>query len=105
MEQDALLGQIVDKYQILERIGSGGVAHVYKAVHIENQAVYALKVIRRSLLDNDYAVHRFRGEIDILQQLKHPHIVDLFASGKIDNRPYMLIEYLPLGTLRHFLVE
>lgn len=63
------------RYQILEKIGSGGMGDVYRAIHRSMSRPVAIKVLKRHLFENDRAVARFHNEIKVAAQLNHPNIV------------------------------
>jgi uncharacterized protein (TIGR03067 family) len=92
---DALVGRRLGPYLIQERVGSGGMGTVYRALR---QADYrqqvAVKVIL-SGLDSDEIVPRFQTERQVLAELEHAHIARLFDGGVTDDgRPYFVMEYI-----------
>jgi serine/threonine protein kinase len=98
-----LSGERIDRYQILEKIGEGGMATVYKAHDTRLERDVALKLIRRSafppeMLDNILA--RFEREAKSLARLSHPNIVTVHDYGEHDGAPYLVLEYCPGGDLR-----
>ena len=70
------------KYEIREELGSGSMGTVYRARYTEDDRLVALKIIAYGLSASETALARFEREATILKQLKHPHIVRLFATGK-----------------------
>jgi serine/threonine protein kinase len=104
LTSDPLVGSIIDgKYQIAERIGSGGMGTVYKAVHISLGAPRAVKVMRRELAGDPTLVARFRDEARMAEGLRHPNLVALFDFGQLaDGGCYIvsaLVEGASLATL------
>jgi serine/threonine protein kinase len=99
-------GLLVGSYVVLDRIGTGGMGKVFKAVHRESQAIVALKVLPPSLTRRKRsAVERFRQEAESLAKLKHPNIVRCFEPVTEVNGVYFLVmEYVPGRDLR-YLVE
>lgn len=98
-----LTGKRIDRYQILEKHGEGGMATVYKARDTRLERDVALKLIRRSafpaeMLDNILA--RFEREAKSLARLSHPNIVTVYDYGEHDGVPYLVLEYCPGGDLR-----
>ena len=90
------IGQKVGPFQIEKELGSGAMGSVYLA-HYENegkQKIVALKVIAFGLLGNEGAMARFNRESSILKQLRHPHIVRLFATGQYKSTPFIAMEYV-----------
>jgi serine/threonine protein kinase len=97
-----LTGQRIERYQILEKLGEGGMATVYKARDTRLERDVALKLIRRSafpaeMLDNILA--RFEREAKSLARLSHPNIVTVHDYGEHDGAPYLVLEYCPGGDL------
>jgi tetratricopeptide (TPR) repeat protein len=92
---DALLGCRIGPYLIQERVGSGGMGSVYRALRQDAyQQQVALKVIRPGL-DSDEILRRFHTERQVLAELQHPHIARLLDGGATDDgRPYFVMEYI-----------
>src|SRR3954468_7483714 len=93
---------IRDKYQILEKIGAGGMAVVYLAKHLAFNELRAIKVVNSRLLDDENFLRRFRSEAIITRKLTHPNAVrvdDLDSTE--DGRPFMVMEYVHGKDLRH----
>jgi serine/threonine protein kinase len=86
-------------YIIQEKLGSGGMAVVYKALVEESGATVALKILRNSLAEHAGVVERFKQEATIAQRLRHPHIVAVNRFGAIKGRYFLELQYLPGGTL------
>ncbi len=97
-------GYFVDGYIILDRIGKGQMAGVYKAVHSTGQIV-ALKVLASSKAKNSHLLARFQREARLLTQLNHPNIVRAYqlASTRAENGSpgvhYIAMEFLEGETL------
>ena len=93
----------ISQYQIIEQIGQGGMAKVYKALDTRLEREVAIKIIRRGAFppdDLDRILKRFEREAKSLARLSHPHIVKVLDSGEHDGSPYLVLEYLPGGTLK-----
>jgi non-specific serine/threonine protein kinase/serine/threonine-protein kinase len=93
---DALLGQALGPYRIVELVGSGGMGAVYRAVRIDEQfeKQVAIKIVRRGL-DTDLVLSRFKSERRILARLDHPGLARLLDGGTTpDGRPYLVMEYV-----------
>lgn len=84
---------------VQEKLGSGGMAVVYKAVHEQTGAVVALKILRGSIAEHPGMADRFKQEATIVNRLRHPHIVAVNDYGVIRGRPYMQLQYMSRGTL------
>jgi serine/threonine protein kinase len=86
-------------YIVQEKLGTGGMAVVYKAVHEEKQTTVALKVLRASLTEQDEVIERFKQEVAIANRLRHRYIVPVNDYGVLKGRSYMEMQYMPGGTL------
>lgn len=86
-------------YIVLEKLGGGGMAVVYRARHEETGAIVALKILRASLMEQPGIVERFKQEAVIATRLRHPHIVPVNNYGAIKGRYYLEMDYLSGGTL------
>jgi serine/threonine protein kinase len=95
---------VLGPYLILSRIGKGGMGFVYQARHQLMNRVVALKVIHKQALANPEAVQRFRREIELAAQLSHPNIVAAYDASQVDDRHFLVMEYVE-GTDLHHLVE
>lgn len=98
-----LTGQSFGRYHILEQLGEGGMATVYKAYDTRLEADVAVKVIRTDNISSgtmDQALIRFEREAKALARLTHPNIVKVIDYGEHDGKPYLVMEYLPSGTLK-----
>jgi len=89
-----LVGQNLGPFYIEKELGSGAMGSVFRARYTEDDRLVALKLISLNLLGNDSALTRFEREANILKQLRHPHIVRLFATGKWRGTPFFAMEYV-----------
>jgi eukaryotic-like serine/threonine-protein kinase len=75
--------------------GEGGFASLYRAKRIDSGQEVALKVLHRHLLTDDQALERLRREAAIVNELRHPHIVQVFECGEVGaGRPFIVMEWL-----------
>lgn len=81
-------------YQIVERIGEGGMGTVYKALHVHLQRFVAIKLLRSRHLGDERALERFRQEMAAVGRLEHPNIVRAHDAGEIDGFHYLAMELL-----------
>jgi len=93
-------GTTLGRYQILEPLGSGGMATVYKAYEPSLDRAVALKVIRPGLSAEADFVARFRREAQAVARLAHPNIVQVFAFDESDGQLFLAMQYLEGGTLK-----
>jgi serine/threonine protein kinase len=97
-------GYFLGSYRILERIGKGRMAGVYRAVDPRGQ-VFALKVLPPSRTVDTEAYARFRREARLAIRLQHPSIVRTFGLGQANDVHFIIMEYLDGETLQTLLEE
>jgi serine/threonine protein kinase len=98
-----LIGQSLGRYHILEQLGEGGMAIVYKAFDTRLERDVAVKVIRVDQFAPaalERILKRFEREARALARLTHPNIVHVNDYGEQDGIPYLVMDYLPGGTLQ-----
>ncbi len=83
-----------ERYEILEKIGVGGMATVYKAKERKTGRLVALKVPQERFLGDPRFVRRFHREAEVLARLDHPNIVRVYDHGQLDGVHYIAMEYL-----------
>jgi serine/threonine protein kinase len=95
---DPLIGRVLDgKYQIIERIGSGGMGTVYRALHLTLGAHRAAKVMRRELADDAAFIGRFQREARVVERLRHPNLVSLHDFGQMPDGTWYIVSELVDG--------
>ena len=98
-----LINQSLGRYHILEQIGEGGMATVYKAYDTRLETEVAVKVIRTEMFPPvilDRVLQRFEREAKALAKLNHPNIVSVIDYGKYGDAPYLVMKYMSGGTLK-----
>lgn len=97
-------GQLLgNRYELIERIGGGGMAVVYKArCRLLNRYV-AVKILRTEFTDDEEFVKRFRIEAQAAASLSHPNIVPIFDVGHDNNIHYIVMEYVDGITLKEYI--
>jgi serine/threonine protein kinase len=88
----------INQYKIVDRLGRGRMAGVYKAQHQSGQVV-AIKVLPPSKSRNTQLLRRFRREVKLALKLKHPNVVRSFQVGSLGELHYLVMEYLEGETL------
>src|SRR5262249_48735499 len=88
----------INQYKILDRLGRGRTAGVYRAVHQLGQVV-AIKVLPPSKGKNPQLRARFQRELRLAMRLKHPNVVRSFQVGEVNGLHYLVMEYLEGETL------
>ena len=99
----AFIGQSIGRYHIIEQLGQGGMATVYKAFDTRLECDVAIKFIRKEKLtaeNADKALKRFKIEAQKTAQLSHPNIVPITDYGEHEGSPYLVMRYIPGGTLK-----
>ncbi|MEO1992161.1 MAG: protein kinase [Pirellulales bacterium] len=84
--------QFLGPYQLLSRLGHGGMGAVYEAVEQRSGQTVAIKVLAAHLVDDAGVRGRFQTEIETLKSLKHSGIIQLLAYGEEDGHPYFAME-------------
>jgi len=92
-------GTRLGPYEIVSRIGAGGMGEVYRARDTRLNRTVAIKILLASYLDSDAARKRFEHEARALSSLNHPHICALYDVGHQDGIDYLVMEYLDGETL------
>ncbi|MCA9674617.1 MAG: serine/threonine protein kinase, partial [Myxococcales bacterium] len=100
--QDPFLGKVIDgRYEILARIGEGGMGVVYKAKQTSIDRVIAIKMLNPQMASDETWVNRFYNEAKACSRLQHPNTIRMFDFGRTqDGRLYMTMEFLDGLTLR-----
>ncbi len=98
--------QFLGKYQLLERIGKGGMAEVFRGYHQRLDRYVAIKVLHPFLAEDEEFQARFAREAQNIARLKHPNIVQVydFDYDSLTNRYYMVMELVQGVTLKDYLV-
>ncbi len=95
-----------EKYEILEKLGQGGMGTVYKARHLVFNEIRAIKIVSAELASNPDFLERFRTEAIIMRRLRHPTAVRVKDIDKTDdNRPFLVMEYIEGNSLREVLAR
>ena len=93
------IGQIIkERYEVVEILGEGGMAFVYKARDKQLQRDVAIKTLKPNYVNQEKFVDRFRREAQTAANLNHPNIVQIFDWG-IEDEPYFVMEYIEGNTL------
>lgn len=89
------IGSLLDeRYRITSRIGHGGMSEVYEATDIISRSTVAIKMIREDVMKNPVNLKRFENEATIAASLSHDNIVRIYNHGTINDRPYIVNEYI-----------
>ena len=96
---------LIEKYQILELIGEGGMAKVYKAKHIRLNNIVAIKVLNEELVKKNSIKQRFENEARIMAGLTHPNIVKIIDYIEKDQILAIVMEYLEGTSLTNYIKQ
>ncbi|MGH2626686.1 MAG: serine/threonine-protein kinase [Anaerolineales bacterium] len=105
MVRSGLSGERLGSYQLIEQVGSGGMATVYRAVDSRSGAERAVKILSPSIGSDEQFVRRFRREGRLLARLKHPNIVPVVDYGETGQVFYLVMPFIEGETLQRKLVH
>jgi len=100
MTNDPLIGKHLGSYQILEPIGQGGMATVYKAMQPAMNRTVAVKILTAQMASNATFQARFKQEAQMIASLEHPHILPVFDLGEQDGLVYIAMRFMGFGTVQ-----
>ncbi|MDO4287674.1 MAG: Stk1 family PASTA domain-containing Ser/Thr kinase [Eubacterium sp.] len=92
-----------NRYEIIELIGRGGMAYVYKAKDLKLNRFVAVKVLREEYTENEQFIKKFDRESQAAAGLSHPNIVSVYDVGVEDDIYYIIMEYVDGITLKQYL--
>jgi eukaryotic-like serine/threonine-protein kinase len=87
-------GALSGRYDLGDRLGSGGMSNVYRATDLTLERTVAVKILAEHLSDDERFVERFRREALAVAKLIHPNIVQVYDTGKDEGRHYIVMEYV-----------
>ena len=101
---DQYIGKMLDnRYEILERIGTGGMAVVYKAKCHRLNRLVAIKILKSDLAQNEEFRRRFNAESQAVAQLSHPNIVSVYDVSRGGDMEYIVMELIDGITLKQYM--
>ncbi|MBN1679526.1 MAG: PD40 domain-containing protein [Anaerolineae bacterium] len=98
-----LTGANLGPYRILEQIGRGGMATVFKAYHPLTDRHVAIKVLPEELAEEPGFLERFEREAKVVANLQHVHILPVFDYGEANGITYLVMPFISTGTLKSYL--
>ncbi len=96
---DNLVGKQIGGYEILDMIGHGGMASVYRAQQVSMKRIVAIKVLPRQFVNDDTYMQRFSREVEIAAKLEHRNIVPVHDYGLHEGQPYIIMRYMNGGSV------
>ena len=101
---DQYIGKMLDnRYEILEKIGTGGMANVYKAKCHRLNRLVAVKILKNDLAQNEEFRRRFNAESQAVAQLSHPNIVSVYDVSRGGDTEYIVMELIDGITLKQYM--
>ncbi|MBN2048440.1 MAG: protein kinase, partial [Anaerolineaceae bacterium] len=101
--QTGLTGKTIDRYCLVELLGTGGMAAVYRGFDLRLERVVAIKVLPPYAQSHEY-VQRFEREAKTMARLSHPNIITIHDFGKFEGNFYLVMDLLTGGTLEKFMI-
>jgi tRNA A-37 threonylcarbamoyl transferase component Bud32 len=94
------IGENVGPYRIIEQLGHGGMATVYKAYHAALDRYVAIKVLHPAFMEDPTFLKRFQREARLIAKLEHPNIVPIYDYAEHEGQPYLVLKYIEGETLK-----
>jgi serine/threonine protein kinase/PKD repeat protein/uncharacterized protein YraI len=98
-----MIGTRLGQYEIIEEIGKGGMATVFRAYQPNIGRYVAVKIIHRAISSDTRALERFQREARLIARLEHPHLLPVYDYDGAYEPPYIVMRYLEGGTLKDVL--
>ncbi|HXQ34367.1 MAG TPA: serine/threonine-protein kinase, partial [Anaerolineales bacterium] len=94
------VGENVGPYRIIEQLGQGGMATVFKAYHASLDRYVAIKALHPAFNQDVTFEARFQREARVVARLEHPHIVPVYDYAEYEKRPYLVMKFIEGDTLK-----
>lgn len=95
-----MIGTRLGQYEIIEELGKGGMATVYRAYQPGAGRYVAIKIIHRALASDKQGLERFEREAQLVTRLEHPYLLPVFDVNTTNDPPYIVMRYLEGGTIK-----
>ena len=95
-----IIGENVGPYRLIEKLGKGGMATVFKAYHPSLDRYVAIKALHPAFMEHPGFIDRFEREAKVIAKLDHPNIVPIFDFSEHEDRPYLVLKYIQGETLK-----
>lgn len=103
--EDNLTGAVIGGYKLLQEVGRGGMATVYRAQQISMDRVVAVKMLPPQFLTQTVSLERFQREASIIARLEHRAIVPVHDYGEHEGIPYLVMRYMDSGSVEELLAD
>lgn len=90
-------------YELIERVGTGGMASVYRARKKRDNVDVAIKIPTAKFLDDDKFIKRFHREAELVRKFNHPNVARTLQHGEVEGRHYMIMEYIEGESLEDYI--
>ncbi|MBL8089751.1 MAG: serine/threonine protein kinase [Anaerolineales bacterium] len=94
------VGENIGPYRIIEQLGQGGMATVFKAYHASLDRYVAVKALHQAFNEDSTFTARFQREARVVAKLEHPNIVPVYDYSEHENRPYLVMKFIEGDTLK-----
>jgi len=94
-----LSGRTLGQFEVMDEIGRGGMAAVYRARQRSINRIVAIKVLPPALMHDPTFYERFTREVDVISHLEHPHILPIYDYGEAEGIPFIAMRYLAGGSM------
>ena len=95
-----IIGENVGPYRLIEKLGKGGMATVFKAYHPSLDRYVAIKALHPAFMEHPGFLDRFEREAKVVAKLEHPNIVPIYDFSEHEDRPYLVLKYVRGETLK-----
>ncbi len=95
-----IIGENVGPYRLIEKVGKGGMATVYKAYHPSLDRYVAIKALHPAFMEHPGFIDRFEREAKVVAKLDHPNIVPIYDFSEHEGRPYLVLKFVRGETLK-----
>jgi len=95
-----VVGETIGPYRIVEQLGQGGMATVFKAYHAALDRYVAIKALHPAFLEDKTFLARFQREARVVARLEHSHIVPVYDFAEYEGRPYLVMKFIEGETLK-----
>ena len=95
-----IIGENIGPYRLIEKLGKGGMATVFKAYHPSLDRYVAIKALHPAFMEHPGFIERFEREAKVVAKLEHPNIVPIYDFSEYEDRPYLVLKYVRGETLK-----